>query len=90
MTIMTCVTKTHWSVAQAKAKFSEVLDQAQRNGPQTISRHGRPAAVIVSADEWARKTRRAGTLAEFLAESPLPHSGLSVARRDDDPRDPGL
>ena len=90
MTIMTYMTKPHWTVAEAKAKFSEVLDQAQRNGPQTISRHGRPAAVIVSADEWARKTRRAGTLAEFLAESPLRQSGLSIARRDDDPRDPGL
>ena len=76
-------------VDPAGIEFSS-MDQAQRNGPQTISRHGRPAAVIVSADEWARKTRRAGTLAEFLAESPLPHSGLSVARRDDDPRDPGL
>jgi prevent-host-death family protein len=43
-----------WSVAEAKAKFSQVIDQAQSAGPQTITRSGRPAVVIVAADEWER------------------------------------
>jgi len=30
-----------WTVAQAKAKFSEVIDKAHSLGPQTITRNGR-------------------------------------------------
>jgi len=61
---------TAWTVAEAKAKFSEVLDRAQQTGPQPITRNGKLAAVVVSAEEWARKTQRVGNLAEFFAASP--------------------
>ena len=70
-----------WSVAEAKAKFSEVIDRAMSQGPQTITRKGRTAAVIVGADEWQRKTARVGNLAEFFAASPLRGSGLRLLRR---------
>jgi len=79
-----------WTVAEAKAKFSEVLDRARTEGPQRVTRHGRDAAVVVSAEEWERKTRRRGNLAEFLADSPLRGSGLRVTRRKDRPRKPAL
>jgi prevent-host-death family protein len=69
-----------WTLAEAKAKFSEVLDQAQSHGPQVITKHGREAAVVVAAEEWQRKTRRVGNLAEFFASSPLRSSGLKVKR----------
>jgi prevent-host-death family protein len=75
-----------WTVAEAKAKFSEVIDKARSSGPQTVTKHGRTAAIVVSAEEWARKTRRSGDLATFLAESPLRGSGLTVARKKDGPR----
>jgi PHD/YefM family antitoxin component YafN of YafNO toxin-antitoxin module len=55
-------------------------------GPQTITRRGRTAAVVVDADEWNRKTKRVGTLAEFFASSPLRGSGLKLQRRKDRPR----
>ncbi len=48
-----------WSVAEAKAKFSEVIDKARREGPQRVTRHGKDAAVIVSADEWRAMTQPA-------------------------------
>jgi len=53
-----------WTVAEAKAKFSEVIDRAQSDGPQTITRNGRTTAVVVAAEEWERKTRRKGNLAD--------------------------
>ncbi len=72
---------THkWTVAEAKAKFSEVIERAQSDGPQTITRNGRKAAVVVNAEEWERKTKRRGSLAEFFASSPLRGSGLQVKR----------
>jgi prevent-host-death family protein len=70
---------THqWSVAEAKAKFSEVLDKARSDGPQTITRNGREAAVVVSAEEWKRKTKPKGNLAEFLAASPFRKYGVEI------------
>jgi prevent-host-death family protein len=75
-----------WTLAVAKARFSELVDRAQAS-PQTITRNGKPSAVIVSAEEWARKTVRKGTLAEFLLASPLRHADLDLGRRHDTPDD---
>ena len=69
-----------WTVAEAKAKFSEVIDKAQSDGPQTITRNGRTTAVIVAAEEWDKKTRRKGTLADFFAASPLRGSRMRIKR----------
>jgi prevent-host-death family protein len=64
-----------------------VIDRARSSGPQTVTRNGRTAVVVVSAEEWEKKTSRHGTLADFFAESPLRESGLEVVRITDDPRD---
>lgn len=69
-----------WSVASAKARFSELIDKAGAEGPQPITRNGRLAAVVVSAEEWERRTRARGSLAEFFAQSPLKGSGLDLER----------
>jgi prevent-host-death family protein len=69
-----------WTVAQAKAKLSEVIERAQSEGPQTIVRRGRKTAVIVGVEEWERKTKRHGSLAQFFASSPLRGSGLQIRR----------
>src|SRR5580658_5337672 len=86
MTILTIVTypepkEKFWTVAEAKAKFSEVIERARSESPQTVTRNGRPAVVVVSAEEWERKMRRRGSLAEFLAESPLRGVHLNLRRR---------
>lgn len=78
-----------WTVAGAKARLSEVIERAQ-SSPQTITRNGKPSVVVVSAEEWQRKTVRKGTLAEFLLESPLRGAGLDFERLRDEPRDLSL
>jgi prevent-host-death family protein len=77
-------------VADAKARLSQLLDQAVKDGPQAITRRGREVAVVVSAEEWHRKSSRAGSLAGFLAASPLRDSGLDIERVDAPPRDVAL
>jgi prevent-host-death family protein len=74
-----------WSVADAKARLSSLIEHA-RTGPQVITRNGRPTAVVVSIEEWERRTTRSGTLADFLAASPLHKSDLRVERSKDPPR----
>ena len=79
-----------WTVAEAKAKFSEVVERARSGTPQTITRNRKTAVVVVSAEEWERKGRRRGSLAEFFAVSPLRESDLKVKRVKHNPREPGL
>ena len=83
---MNPVTKQNWSVASAKARFSELIEKAESEGPQTVTRNGRPAAVLVSIEEWERKTARKGTLTEFFQNSPLHDSGIEFVRLDHPPR----
>lgn len=80
------MSEPNWTVAEAKAKFSELIERARATGPQTITKNGRTAAIVVSPEEWQRKTERVGTLADFLSASPLRNSGLKVARRKQPPR----
>ena len=71
---------TNWTVAEAKARFSELIERSASQGPQTITNRGRVAAVVVAPKEWERKSRRVGNLAEFFAASPLRGSNLKVRR----------
>jgi prevent-host-death family protein len=75
-----------WTVAKAKAKLSQLIEQAQSKGPQTITKHGVAAAVVVSVEEWNRKAKRTGNLTDFFAASPLRNSGLEIKRKKDRPQ----
>ncbi len=75
-----------WTVATAKAHLSEVVNRAISDGPQVITRYGRKAVVVVSAEEWEKRTKRKGSLVEFFANSPLRGSGLKIERIKGGPR----
>ena len=79
-----------WSVQDAKARFSELLETCLREGPQVVSKRGAEAAVLVPVDDWRRLQRSARpTLKELLladeprAEFPLPVRGRRRRRRPD-------
>jgi prevent-host-death family protein len=77
-----------WGIAQAKAQLSELIHEAERTGPQMLSRSGRPVAVVVSLDEWKRVHQQptlnpppgVGSLAKILRESPLKGSGFKIPK----------
>jgi prevent-host-death family protein len=71
-----------WTVAQAKAKLSEVIDKARHQGPQLVTRNGKGAVVVVDAAQWERiqKREKRGSFADFLLASPLRGSGLETTR----------
>jgi prevent-host-death family protein len=78
-----------WAVAEAKAKFSEVIEKAQNKGPQEITKNGRPVAVLISMEEWKAEfgpDAPKGSLAEFFQRSPLRGSGIKIGRVRLDPR----
>lgn len=47
-----------WQLQEAKQKFSEVVRLAMEDGPQTVTRNGHDAVVIVSADDFQRMNQR--------------------------------
>jgi prevent-host-death family protein len=75
-----------WTVAEAKARFSELIEKARSTGPQTITQHGRTAAIVASPEAWGSTMKRTGTLADFFASSALRDSGVKIRRRKDRPR----
>jgi prevent-host-death family protein len=79
-------TRANWTVANAKARLSEVIERARREGPQTITKNGVSTAVVVSVEEWQKKSVRSGSLAEFLLASPLREADVDVSRSRDDAR----
>ena len=70
-----------WPLQDAKNQFSHVVELAQTEGPQTITRHGQPVAVIVAADAFKKLTRPKETIVEFFA--PLKKSGIRLGRGRD-------
>jgi prevent-host-death family protein len=62
-----------WKIQEAKQKFSEVVNRAVDEGPQTITRRGAEVAVIISIDEYRRLLDRKPSLAEFLLDKGGPY-----------------
>ena len=73
-----------WPLQDAKNQFSQVVELARTKGPQTVTRHGEPVAVIVAADEFKKMARPKERLLQFFA--PLQGSGIRLERGHDLPR----
>jgi len=73
-----------WPLQDAKNQFSQVVELARTEGPQTVTRHGEPVAVIVSANEFRAMARPKESVVEFFA--PLRRSAIQLERRRDLPR----
>ena len=50
------MSQREWSVQDGKNRFSELLEGARR-APQTVTKHGKPVAVVVAVDEYERLRR---------------------------------
>ena len=77
-----------WSVQDAKNRFSEVVAAARR-GPQTVTKHGKPAVVVVDVVEYERLRRleraQAPSFADLLLA--MPQGGVEFDRLKAEPRD---
>lgn len=75
-----------WALQDAKSRFSEVVERAQREGPQSVTKHGREAVVVVAAEKFRQLTRRQGRedLVRFFRESPLADLDPRWLQRDRD------
>jgi prevent-host-death family protein len=62
--------ETTWPLQDAKNRLSELLETVRKNGAQTITRHGKPIAVVVSAETYARLQPQE-KLVDILRECPV-------------------
>ena len=76
-----------WQLQDAKNRLSQVVDSALHDGPQTITLRGKPAAVVVSFEEYRKLTLPQVALSKFFEQSPLYGVDLDLGRSADLPRE---
>jgi prevent-host-death family protein len=59
-----------WQLQEAKAKFSELVQKAIDEGPQTVTRHGKDAVVVLSVKDYSKLRERKPSLKEVLMSGP--------------------
>ncbi|HXY58625.1 MAG TPA: type II toxin-antitoxin system Phd/YefM family antitoxin [Methylocystis sp.] len=72
---------TSWSVQDAKARFSELLDTCLKQGPQLVTKRGVEAAVLVPKGEWDRLLRAARPSLKEMLLAPEPRADIPVPPR---------
>jgi antitoxin Phd len=70
-----------WSVQDAKARFSELLDTCLKDGPQVVARRGTETAVLVPIEEWRRLQRAARPTLKELLLANAPRGDIQVPPR---------
>lgn len=73
----------NWPVQDAKARFSELLERCLSEGPQTVTKRGVEAAVLVPVQEWHRmkQSARPGLKELLLGDGPRFDLELPSRRR---------
>jgi prevent-host-death family protein len=78
-----------WQLQTAKQHFSELVERARREGPQMVTKHGKEAVVVVSAEEYRRLRGSEPSLVEFIRHAPT-FDVLELERADDRGREVDL
>ncbi|MGH7098569.1 MAG: type II toxin-antitoxin system Phd/YefM family antitoxin [Stellaceae bacterium] len=75
-----------WQIQDAKARLSEVIARACRDGPQTITRHGAERAVVLSIEDYRALVARKPDFRAHLLGGPKVED-FSIPRDRDAGRD---
>jgi antitoxin Phd len=82
--------RSEWQLQEAKANFSQLIKRVACGDAQTVTVHGKPTAVVVSAEEYTRLTRRRNKLSSALLRPDLGAEDLDISRSRDTGRDTEL
>ena len=63
------ITKS-WQLQEAKNHFSEVVERAIKDGAQTVTKHGKPAVMIISVEDYQKTISPRKSLIQLLRECP--------------------
>jgi len=69
-----------WQLQEAKNKFSRLVEMAQKEGPQIVTKHGKKAVVVLSFEEYQKMISLKVDLVEFFRNSPLKELDIDFSR----------
>ena len=76
-------TKKVWQLQEAKARFSELVNEVEHGEYQIITKNGHEVAIIISKEEFENLQKPKNTLLDFFSEAPYPEVDLDLERKDD-------
>lgn len=71
-----------WQLQEAKSRLSEVLARAAIEGPQTITRHGKERAVVLSVEQYRSLVAHKPDFRAYLLGGPKIKGFAPKRRRD--------
>lgn len=63
------ITKS-WQLQEAKNHFSEMVERAIKDGAQTVTKHGKPAVMVISVEDYQKSVAPRKSLIDLLRECP--------------------
>jgi len=69
-----------WQLQEAKNKFSEVVEEALKHGPQVITKRGKETVIVLSYADYRKMMLTQKKLSDFFRESPLVGIDLDLTR----------
>ena len=71
-----------WQVQEAKTRLSELIEEADKKGPQIITRHGSEHAVVLSIADYRALTESRENLRDYLLGGPKINDFVITRSRD--------
>ncbi|MCF8130072.1 MAG: type II toxin-antitoxin system Phd/YefM family antitoxin [Deltaproteobacteria bacterium] len=75
--------RTTWKLQDAKARFSQIVEDALKIGPQYVTRRGKKAVVVISTDEFEKLVSQKPSFKEFLLNCPKIDNDFEFERQKD-------
>jgi antitoxin Phd len=69
-----------WQLQEAKNKFSKLVEKAQSEGPQFVTKHGKESVVVLSVEDYQRIIKPKSNLFQFIQSSPLSKISVDIER----------
>lgn len=74
-----------WPLQNAKARFSELVNQCLEHGPQLVTRNGREVVVLIPVEDYKQAIAPKKSLKEFFLSAP--RTELAIHRSKDTDRE---
>ena len=76
-----------WQLQEAKNKFSKLVEKAQFEGPQFVTKHGKETVVVLSMEAYQNIVKPKSNLFQFIQASPLSETSIIIDRDKSTARD---
>ncbi len=76
-----------WQLQDAKNRFSDLINRARTKGPQLVTRRGKPAVIVLSAEAYQKMLGDGGNALDILLSAPRVGDDLDLERDSSLPRE---